>query len=185
MALEAIVSVETLASWSQIIGVVGGLATLIFVGFQIRDNSKAVRAATAQSVHDNYASWYVALSSNESALATSVKGAADLDSLTPGEKMQFVCIFMAFLSHSQNAFHQWQAGHLSDGLWAGWEALLMNLVNTPGGVKFWAERDYLFGQDFQGHVAKVMARHPDPRAKGFGVVPVFYVSEGGGPDQSG
>jgi len=48
------VDVETLASWSQILGVVGGPATLIFVGFQIRDNSRAVRAATAQAVHDNY-----------------------------------------------------------------------------------------------------------------------------------
>ena len=169
-------SLETLASLSQIVGVVGGLATLMFVGFQIRDNSKAVRAATAQAVHDNYASWYLALSGNKSALATSAKGFADLDSLAPDEKMQFVCTFMSFLSHSQNAFHQWREGHLSDGLWAGWEALVMNLVNTPGGAKFWAERDYVFGQDFQGHVAKVMARHPDPRAKAFGVVPVSHVS---------
>lgn len=178
-------NVEILASWSQIIGVVGGLATLIFVGFQIRDNSKAVRAATAQAVHDNYASWYLALSGNESALATSAQGFADLDSLTPAEKMQFVCVFMSFLSHSQNAFHQWQEGHLSDGLWAGWEALVMNLVNTPGGAKFWAERGYVFGQDFQGHVAKVMARHPDPRAKAFGVVPVSHVSESGEPAKAG
>ena len=164
--------VDTLASWSQIIGVAGGLATLIFVGFQIRENSNAVRAATAQAVHDNYASWYLALASNESALATSAKGFADLDSLTPTEKMQFVCTFMAFLSHSQNAFHQWHEGHLSDGLWAGWEALLMNLVHTPGGARFWAERGYVFGQGFQDHVAGVMARKPDPRAKAFGVVPV-------------
>ena len=172
-------SVETLASWSQIIGVVGGLATLIFVGFQIRDNSKAVRAATAQAVHDNYASWYLALSSNENALATSAKGFASLDSLAPGEKMQFVCTFMSFLSHSQNAFHQWREGHLSEGLWAGWEALVMNLVNTPGGAKFWSERGYVFGKEFQDHVAKVMAREPDPRAMAFGVVPASHVSRSG------
>ena len=173
-------NLDALVSWSQILGVVGGLATLIFVGFQIRDNSKAVRAATAQAVHDNYASWYLALSSNESALASSAKGFIDLESLTSGEKMQFVCTFMSFLSHSQNAFHQWREGHLSDGLWAGWEALEMNLVNTAGGAALWAERGYVFGQDFQAHVADVMARKPDPRAKAFGVVPVSHVSKAGG-----
>ena len=167
---------QTLVSWSQIVGVTGGVATLIFVGLQIRGNSEAVRAATAQAVHDNYAGWYLSLSGNESALATSAKGFTDLGSLTPAEKMQFVCTCMSFLSHSQNAFHQWRQEHLSDGLWAGWEALLMNLVNTPGGAAFWNERGYVFGQEFQDYVILIMARQPDPRAKAFGVVPVVHVS---------
>lgn len=177
-------NLATLVSWSQIIGVVGGLATLTFVGLQIRGNSEAVRAATAQAVHDNYASWYLALSGNESALATSAKGFKDLGALTPAEKMQFVCTFMSFLSHSQNAFHQWHQEHLSDGLWAGWEALLVNLVNTPGGAEFWNERGYVFGQEFQNHVGKIMARQPDPRAKAFGVVPVAHVSRRDGVQDS-
>jgi len=133
-------TIETLASLSQIIGAVGVVGSLIFVGLQIRDNSNAVRSATAQAVHDNYAGWYLALTSNGQALATAAKGFVNLDALAPVEKEQFVCTFMAFLSHSQNAFHQWKAGHLSDGLWAGWDALMMNLVNTPGGAAFWAER---------------------------------------------
>jgi len=83
---------------------------------------------------------------------------------------------MAFLSHSQNAFHQWRQEHLSDGLWAGWEALLMNLVNTLGGAAFWNERGYVFDQEFQEHVGQIIARQPDPRAKAFGVVPVAHVS---------
>lgn len=164
------------ASLSQIVGAVGVIASLIFVGLQIRDNSSAVRSATAQAVHDNYASWYISLSDNEAALATSAKGFVDLNSLSPAEKAQFVCTMMAFLSHSQNAFHQWKEGHLSDGLWAGWEALMMNLVNTPGGAAFWAERGYVFGAEFQNHVADIMQRKPDPRAKAFGVVPVTHVT---------
>ena len=168
--------VETLLVWSQILGTVGGMGTLIFVGLEIRDNSRAVRAATAQSVHDNYASWYISLADNQSATATCSKGLADYSTLARGEQMQFVCTFMAFLSHSQNAFHQWREGHLSDGLWKGWEALLMNLVHTPGGAVFWGQRCYVFGEDFQHHVADVMTRQPDPRAKAFGVVPVTHVS---------
>ena len=57
-------SIETFAAWCQILGVFGALATLAFVGFEIRDNSRAVRAATAQAVHDNYANWYLVLSGN-------------------------------------------------------------------------------------------------------------------------
>jgi hypothetical protein len=168
MTLEAVYYI------SQIVAVFAVIASLVFVGLQVRDSSRAVRAATAQAVHDNYAGWYTALLGNENALATSAKGFVDLNSLTAAEKAQFVCTMMAFLAHSQNAFHQWKEGHLSDGLWRGWEALMMNLVNTPGGAAFWAERSYVFGQEFQDHVAEIMKRKPDPRARAFGVVPVTY-----------
>lgn len=174
----------TLEDWSalaQIAGAIGVIASLIFVGFQIRDNSRAVRSATAQAVHDNYANWYLKLSGSPETLATSNKGFVDLSSLTPQEKAQFICTFMAFMSHSQNAFHQWNAGHLADGLWHGWEALMMNLVNTKGGAAFWEERCYVFGEDFQAHVREIMTRTPDPRAKAFGVVPVTHVTRDASP----
>ena len=167
-------TLETIYFLSQIAAALCIVGSLIFVGLQVKENSKAVRSATAQAVHDNYGSWYIALADNEDAQATSTKGFADLGSLTPAEKTQFVCIYMAFLSHTQNAFHQWREGHLSDELWRGWEALMMNLVNTPGGAAFWQERGYVFGKEFQDHVAEIMKRTPDPRAKALGIVPVTH-----------
>lgn len=163
---------EVLNFVSQTVAATGVIISLIFVGLQIRQSAKAVRSATAQSVHDNYATWYLSLSGNASALATSAKGFVDLSSLTPAEKAQFVCTMMAFLSHSQNAFYQWWDGALSQHLWVGWEALMMNLVNTPGGAAFWQERSYVFSEDFQGHVAIIMKRTPNPGARAFGVVPL-------------
>ena len=63
-------------------------------------------ASLAQAVHDNFAGLNTALRGNESALTTSLKAFVDLDALTPVEKAQFVCTFMAYLSHSQNAYYQ-------------------------------------------------------------------------------
>ena len=39
------------------------------------------------------------------------------------------------------------------------------------------ERRYLFGQQFQEHIALVMSRPPDPRAKAFGVLRAVHVAE--------
>lgn len=170
-------TLEDAAALSQIVGAIAVVASLVFVGFQIRGNSRALRAATAQAVHDNYAAWYSALMSDPGALDASARGFTDYAGLPPADRARFVCIYMAFLSHSQNAFHQWKAGHLSDALWVGWEALMMNLVNTKGGAEFWAERSYVFGKEFQAHVAEIMTRKPDPRAKALGVVPVTHVTK--------
>jgi hypothetical protein len=159
---------------SQTAAAIGVMASLIFVGLEIRNNARAVRSATAQSVHENYATWYLHLADNESARAASVKGFSNLASLSPEEKTQFVCTYMAFLSHSQNAFHQWRDGHLAKGLRACWEALMMNLVNTPGGATFWGERGYVFDSEFRREVEDIMKREPNPVARALGVVPVRH-----------
>jgi hypothetical protein len=97
-------------------------------------------------------------------------------SLTSTERAQFNCIFLAFTSHSQNAFHQWRQGHLANELWSCWEALLMNTVHTPGGIAFWRERSYVFAQDFRREVEAMAAREPDPSARAFGVLPLIQKS---------
>lgn len=159
---------------SQIAAAAGVIASLIFVGIQVRDGARATRSATAQAVHENYAGWYLALAANTDALNTSSKGFVSLEALSPEQKAQFVCTFMSFMSHSQNAFHQWRQGHLADDLWACWEALVMNLVNTPGGAAFCVERSYVSGEEFGAEVSSLMAREPHPAAKAFGVMPVVH-----------
>jgi hypothetical protein len=165
-------TLENIYYIGQTVAVIAIFSSLIFVGFQIRENSAAVRSATAQAVHDNYGAWYMAQGADAEALSASIKGFLDYEGLAPIEKAHFVCTYMAFLSHSQNAFYQWKEGHLSTDLWKGWEALMMNLVNTPGGAAFWRERCYVFGEKFQHHVDEIMTRKPDPRARALGVVPV-------------
>lgn len=64
---------EEFSVLSQTIGTIAVVASLIFVGLQEMESAKAVRSATAQAVHDNYASWYITLADNEHALATSAK----------------------------------------------------------------------------------------------------------------
>lgn len=131
---------------SQIAAAAGVIASLIFVGIQVRDGARATRSATAQAVHENYAGWYLALAANTDALNTSSKGFVSLEA----------------------------QGHLADDLWACWEALVMNLVNTPGGAAFCVERSYVSGEEFGAEVSSLMAREPHPAAKAFGVMPVVH-----------
>ncbi len=48
----------SLQDWSNLAQVIGALAVVIslfYVGFQVKRNTGAVRSATAQAVHNNYA----------------------------------------------------------------------------------------------------------------------------------
>ena len=158
-----------LVNVAEVIGAVAAIAGLFYVGFQIRQNTAAVRTATAQAVHDNYATWYQGIAGDPALMKIAIDGLRDYHALDEVAKAQCIALFMQFLSYSQNAFFQWREGALSPELWKGWELLLMNLVSAPGGKEFWAERGYIFGSDFRDHVEnEVMTRAPDPRAKPFG-----------------
>jgi hypothetical protein len=164
------VTLQDLGNLGEILGALAVVVSLFYVGSQIRQNTAAVRSSTAQAVHDNYAAWYSHLAADGELVRISIQGLKDYASLPDVEKARFVSNFMAFLSYSQNAFYQWREGSLTPQLWVGWEALMINLVSSPGGKQFWAERAYAFGEEFRSHVVNViMKRTPAPEARPLGV----------------
>jgi hypothetical protein len=109
-------NLNDLANLGQIVGAVGVMITLVYVALQIRQNTNAVRAATAQSVHEHFASWYHLLASDESLSQVVIEGLKDYGSLSEKDKARCVATFMAFLSYSQNAFLKWRQGLLEPSL---------------------------------------------------------------------
>ena len=162
-------TLSDVSNLAQIIGALAVVVSLFYVAFQIRQNTDAVRSATAQDVHENFASWYHLLASDSALSQITVNGLRDYSSLSETEKARFVATFMAFLSYSQNAYLKWKEGSLAPALWSCWELLIMNLVASPGGRDFWEERGYLFGSDFRNHIEQdIMKRTPHPNAKPMG-----------------
>ena len=66
---------------SQCAAAVGVIASLIFVGVEVRNNARAVRSATAQAVEQSFAGIYLSLQANRSTLESCIKGVVDYDAL--------------------------------------------------------------------------------------------------------
>jgi len=169
---------NTLANLAEIISTIAVVISLIYVSHQINQNTTAIKSATTQSVHDNFASWYSSVQGDPKLLEISIKGMKNYFSLAENEKAQFIAMFMTFASYSQNAFYKWKEGSLSQELWKSWEYILMNFVSTPGGKGFWEERGYLFGNTFSNYVQNdLMLRKPHPKAKSFGAFKIDSLIE--------
>lgn len=163
------VTLQELGSIGELVAAVATVGSLVYLAVQIRANTSAVRSAAAQSVHEAFAAWYRLLAADASLSQLVANGLRDYSVLSETERARFIATFMAFLSYCQDAFIKWREGALSPELWSGWELVMMNLVNAPGGKEFWAERGYLFGDQFRRHVENdIMRRAPHPRAKPMG-----------------
>src|SRR5207253_6410777 len=121
-------TLNDLANVGQIIGAVAGVISLIYVALQIRQNTNAVRSATAQTVHEHFAKWYHLVAPDDNLSQIVVNG-----SLSEKERVRFIATFMGFLSYSQNAFLKWREGLLVSLFWVGWELGIMMLFWARGG----------------------------------------------------
>lgn len=170
-------TIQDFGSIGEIVAAIATVASLVYVAIQIRHNTVAVKSAAAQSVHEAFASWYHLLAADASLSQLVTDGLRDYSSLSETDRARFVATFMAFLSYCQDAYIKWREGALSPELWRGWEFVMMNLVNAPGGKVFWEERGYCFGEEFQHHVeTDIMKRQPHPRAKPMGAFSIAKYS---------
>ena len=162
-------TLNDLANLGQIIGALAVVISLIYVALQIRQNTNAIRSATAQTVHEHFANWYQLIAADAELAQIAANGLRDYSSLSEQERVRFIATFMSFISYSQNAFLKWREGLLKPALWLGWEQVMMNLFGAPGGKVLWKERSYLFGEEFRRYIENdLMVRPPHPDAKPLG-----------------
>ena len=109
----------SLADWASVAEVVGAaavVASLIYVGVQVRDNTEAVLAANRQEMvgRAHYATISVATTP---VLAESFAKSADNQELTNAEKNQYRFFVRAMLYDVQESYLLHREGRLDDGYW--------------------------------------------------------------------
>jgi len=112
-------TLNDLANLGQIIGALAVVISLFSVAHQIRQDTNAIRSATAQAVHEHFSNWYNLVAAGAELSRIAVNGLRDYASLSGQERVRFVATFMSFLSYSQNAFLKWREGLLKPALWLG------------------------------------------------------------------
>ena|SRR5437773_5516341 len=90
-------NLNDLANLGQIIGAVAVVISLFYVASQIRQNTIAVRSATAQTVHEHFAKWYHLVAADDELSRIVANGLRDYASLSEQERVRFVATFIAFL----------------------------------------------------------------------------------------
>jgi len=79
-----------MASIAEVIGAVAIEISLIYVGVHVNDSTRAVRSATVNEKTSAISSWYAQVGSDQQAGQVVADGMTDPDSLTNGERVQFI-----------------------------------------------------------------------------------------------
>ena len=148
-------SLEQASDLSQIIGALAVVASLVFVGFQIRQNTRsqrlvAVNSLTAAAVAINIPG----MESPEFGEALS-KAFNDWSSASREQRIVAHYFLFSFFKLAESAWYQHNLQALDGSQWAGWENLLLGFYHCEG-VKagWWMHRGDVYSPRFRDYLER-------------------------------
>jgi hypothetical protein len=149
-----------LSDYAQIAEIISAFAivlSLFFVGFQLRDNAKATRSATANASIASLSAWYAGIGLSEQASANYYTATTNPDALTQEEWSQFVMgVHAAFLNY-QNSYYLAAEGTLDHEIRDSITSSIAAVKDQPGFLRYWQQRKPLFFPEFQTYVDGIIA----------------------------
>jgi hypothetical protein len=127
----------TLQETLQILGGIGVIASMIYVGIQIRNNARAMRAATYQQLSALTMQGWMALTLNGETTEIILRGLDDFHSLSRVEKARFRFNLMVHAKGYENAWFQRKIGTLHESDWKAITSDLSSFFSTPGARTAW------------------------------------------------
>lgn len=139
---------RALSGWTELVGVVGVIASLVFVGVEIRQNTQAVRGATYQSLTESSMEllFRVADDPEVGAQIDAWGAGAELDPVT---RSKVEALVTAYLRHLENAYYQMEEGTLRPEFLENWSG--NPTFGLPHFGVFWERRKRAFGSEFQSY----------------------------------
>jgi len=157
---------DAVGALSEAFGVIAVVASLIFVGFQIRHNAQATKTASVNNIMGAWCDMYLRFSENENYASTIWNGSQDPTSLSGVDQWRLSMAFTAFFQLFHNAYYQWKAGAYESKEWYAHMQFLRNILTLPGAQVAWKERKSIMPDDFRIYVEeKVLTKAPDPNYK--------------------
>ena len=150
---------QKLSDWASIAEIVGGVAiviSLIYVGLQVSDSTRAVRSATANDAAAVTISWYLEVGSDAQRSEIFFNGITNIESLSPEETYQFTMMLHAVMLAFQNAYYLSQEGTLDPEVQQSMTNVILSAKDGPGFQYYWDVRGELFRSDFAAYVDELL-----------------------------
>jgi hypothetical protein len=152
-------TLEEIAHVGEIIGGIGVLGSLIFVGLQVRQNTQTVRASTLQ-LNTNYWTTFITALAHPEVVTAYGKGMAghDLDQMQFG---QFFLLTRAYFLGLENQHFQYRQGLLDADTFRSYELAIREQVFAFPGIRaMWQLTRHTYSADFVAFVDQHIGATP-------------------------
>ena len=140
----------SLKSTIEVFSAAAVMLSLIFVGFEINESTRATRSSTAAETTATIADWYTSLGSDQQVSSVLRKFLSDPGSLTIEEQYQAAMRVHALMLILQSSFYLEDEGTLSPHIR---RSMTKAILANPGMQFYWEQRKAIFvNEDFVAFV---------------------------------
>lgn len=142
----------TLEQWSfvaQIVSAIAVIASLVFVGYQLRSATAAIRATSSQAHSSLYTDLVQSIIDNADFARLWSVGMTEPKKLTEEEWIRFVAYASALFRLYESSRVQWLNGRLDEEHWHTIERQAVDFGHLPGLKLAWRLRAHWYSPEFR------------------------------------
>jgi len=143
---------DAVGAVGEVVGAAAVVVSLIYVGFQIRQNTSSAQAATFQSYVENAMGWMASVYEDAELCDLWRRGNEDLDSLNANDKDRYSFLQLAFFRMFENVYLQVQKGFVKHEQWEGLRESYLMLIDAPGLQQWWRDNARRYSNSFREFV---------------------------------
>jgi hypothetical protein len=148
-------SLEQAAYLSQVVAGLAVLASLIFVGVQIRQNTRSQKVVAVDSLAAAIAAINVPAMESPAVGEALSNALHDWGSATREQRIIAHFFLFSFFKLHESAWYQRKTEVLDAAQWTGWDILLRVYYHSEGvRTGWWPHRRHAYSPDFQAYLAQ-------------------------------
>lgn len=145
-------TLEELAYISQIVGVIAVLASLIFVGLQIRQNTKAIKATSHHAITDSFNAINNLILSDPKVARIMRLTMAGSEEMNEDERVSANYMLLANIRIFETLYYQYKNGTLDKKLFDAELKTLKWVVTLPGFLAWWPVNPMSLSEEFRAFI---------------------------------
>ena len=139
---------DAIGAVGELLGALAVLVTLGYLAAQIRQNTRTVRAATAQAIQSALNDVHAHIKQDSAAARIYRLGLSEPSKLDEDEQVQFAMTMYSIFAQFENIFYQFQQGTLDSAVLERHSLAMEFYLQTPGGADWWESWKGRFSSDF-------------------------------------
>lgn len=147
---------DAIAQVAAIVGALAVVASLVYVGIQVTDNTRAMRLTAANEAAALGHAFYLQLGSNPEAAKVLITGLAKPESLSHEDTVRFIWLIHANMIALQNSWYLTLEGALDPELRETLTNTILGIREQPGFSIYWSQRKALFKTEFRAYVEELL-----------------------------
>ena len=149
-------TIEQLGNIGEFIAAIATLITLAYLAVQIRQNTRAVRAASHHSVTDSFNHLNAIIGTDPSAARIYRLGLEGLENLNEDEQFSFAFLMLGYLRVFETLFYQRDIGAAEEQLYESEHNSLRWAFSRAGARDWWRSNEISFSPEFRAHIDQLI-----------------------------